>query len=529
MILRGPMDEHDTNEILSNEDLGESAESLFKHLCDRAGLTANKSNRDRTGWDFIVDFPFRDERSPRTLDQRQKVTCHVQVKATASLGNGSVSLKLSAADLLAKDSRPSLIVVFRLNKEGAAIRGYLVHLLDEPLGKLLRRLRLEESKGQRDIQKRKISFAYRKLGKPFEPTPSGLRAALAEACGPDPAGYALEKVRQLSELGYENGELEVEGVFHVGDDEQFARVLLGLEPMRPVAIEAFDVRFGIAVPYRGELFNTIQEIFVLPPAVTDCTIVVKGPPLMPAATLEAQLVVASPIDSRFRMLIQHPHFEFTFRETDEMIVASCTFEPGNASLSDLKMLLRALNYIAAGNASMSAAGKFGAWGPLQLPIASEITGPGLSEMPRLARFVACWQKLLDIAGVPSTALIPWNDLWNEKAHLAVSLMLSEEPMPFYEFDRDVLPVDGEPIEAIHFNSASIAGEAILYAVAMTLAPRAENPDVYRSVSFRPIEARPATMELDDYMDELASRFKPAVMIHPDNVRRIAREEFERKI
>src|SRR3546814_15590540 len=78
------------------------------------------------------------------LDQRSKTTCHVQLKATKSVGTGNVQLRLSAADLLAKSPLPAVIIVFRMRPDGTPIRGYVVHLLGAPLEKLLRRLRHEQ-------------------------------------------------------------------------------------------------------------------------------------------------------------------------------------------------------------------------------------------------------------------------------------------------------------------------------------------------------------------------------------------------
>src|SRR3546814_12904384 len=72
------------------------------------------------------------------LDQRSKTTCHVQLKATKSVGTGNVQLRLSAADLLAKSPLPAVIIVFRMRPDGTPIRGYVVHLLGAPLEKLLR-------------------------------------------------------------------------------------------------------------------------------------------------------------------------------------------------------------------------------------------------------------------------------------------------------------------------------------------------------------------------------------------------------
>ncbi len=77
------------------DDLGETGETLFANLCARAGLDCNGSDRDRTGWDFTVEFA--DIVGP--LDHRRKTVCHVQVKATRTVGN--VPLTLSSARLLA--------------------------------------------------------------------------------------------------------------------------------------------------------------------------------------------------------------------------------------------------------------------------------------------------------------------------------------------------------------------------------------------------------------------------------------------
>lgn len=61
---------------LSAERLGQAGESEFTHLCDLANLTCNKSHRDETGWDFIVEFPMMAPGQGLTLDQRAPVVCH---------------------------------------------------------------------------------------------------------------------------------------------------------------------------------------------------------------------------------------------------------------------------------------------------------------------------------------------------------------------------------------------------------------------------------------------------------------------
>ena len=59
--------------VLSADDLGEVGEALFRSLCARARLTCNTSERDRTGWDFIVE---NKPAADGILDTRQRLSCH---------------------------------------------------------------------------------------------------------------------------------------------------------------------------------------------------------------------------------------------------------------------------------------------------------------------------------------------------------------------------------------------------------------------------------------------------------------------
>jgi hypothetical protein len=97
---------------LTPDELGDVGESKFKLLCGQAKLVCNKSSRDVTGWDFIVEFPMVEPGSTVALDQRPTTACHVQLKSTAGESGRRVALRLSAIERLAKDARPALIVVF---------------------------------------------------------------------------------------------------------------------------------------------------------------------------------------------------------------------------------------------------------------------------------------------------------------------------------------------------------------------------------------------------------------------------------
>lgn len=511
----------DRDESLAPDDLGEAGESLFRNLCARSRLFCNKSDRDRAGWDFVVDFPMDEPGTGALLDQRQKTRCNVQLKSSAAVGNGTVSLKLSAADLLAKDALPAFIIVFRLRRNGEPLKGYLIHLLGDPLAKILRRLREAEARGRHDIQNLKITFDYRKYGYPFDLTPAGLRGALEHACGSDPAAYARAKLHQLEMLGYDQGHLIGNVLFQVDSDDHLSRILLGVEPLKPARFEAFDTRFGIPIACDDALFAELEEIMLQPPSAGGCTIAISGPPLAPAATFGAELLFAPPFDGSLRMLIRHPDITFTFRESAIAFEADGVFSDRARSLDDMVMLLRGLAYLATGKAVISLTGEGGSFGPIRAPIATPLTGPYLDQLPALAELASDFRKLLDLAGIRSHAAFTMDDLWEaHRVSLAADLIIHATPVAAFAFDSADLPEVPDSVTAIYFDSCEIAGEGVSYSVEVTLERSLTRPGVYRSVSFKPIEVIPRVADLNEYMDELAERFSHQIMIHPDNVRRV---------
>ncbi|KTT68052.1 hypothetical protein [Sphingomonas sanguinis] len=508
---------------LPNDELGAAAEGLFTYLCPRALLVCNKSDRDRSGWDFVVDLPLPDG----ILDQRQKTTCHVQLKATKSVGTGHVQLRLSAADLLAKSPLPALIVVFRMKPDGTPIRGYLVHLLGAPLEKLLRRLRHEQYIGNRNINRQSISFDYRRLGDAFDVTPEGLRAAIERACGPDPAAYSSEKISQLADLGYGEDRIVGDILFSAESDEQLARVVLGMDPLKPMAMRTFDNRFGMPVPYDHDMLNAVEEIMLSPPSGGGCEVVVTGPPLTPPATFKAEMFFAPPFDARLRMLIRHPDFSFMFHEREADFETKAVFGQAGRSLEDLVMLLRALTNLASGDGAIVISGDDGRFGPIKLPVAMKLSGPDVDELPTLYRIATDWRKLLELAGVRSKASIGIYDLWDSRwVQLAAELLLRPDPAARFAFDTDEVRGDGGPMTAVYFNSAQLGVDGISYGVEIELAPIARDRRVYSSVSFKPIDVRPMVSDIDEYMEELASRYDHPLMIHPDNLREVDPEQLE---
>ena len=146
---------------LNSDQLGKKGEARFSEICSDAKLTCNPSSYDRTGWDFIVEFPFDPPGRQPSLDKRRSpISCHVQVKTMWS-SNDTFRMRLSSAERLAKEPKPAFVYVFKVNKNLGFVEAYLVHMLDDNLATILKRLRREHAKGPKEtakINKKYITF-----------------------------------------------------------------------------------------------------------------------------------------------------------------------------------------------------------------------------------------------------------------------------------------------------------------------------------------------------------------------------------
>ena len=60
-------------------DVGRMGENTFEAWCNSIGLTANKSQVDKTGWDYLVEFPIDHDNSlPADLIPKA-IECRIQV------------------------------------------------------------------------------------------------------------------------------------------------------------------------------------------------------------------------------------------------------------------------------------------------------------------------------------------------------------------------------------------------------------------------------------------------------------------
>jgi hypothetical protein len=513
-----------TREVPS-DDLGEAGEALFAYLSARASLTCNKSNRDRTGWDFVVEFAMPEPTIGVTLDERSPTACTVQLKSTAAAN--PVKLRLSAAERLAKDLRPAFIIVFRLTPAGEPRSGYLIHLLGSALRRILHRLRIAHAKKDFDVNRTEISFDYRKLGTRFPLTPDGLRQALLDACGSQRAAYVTEKQRQLDELGYEDGDLEAEAQIWIESADHLSDIALGLAPVQPKSFRAFDIRFGIRVPYAGPMFEDIEDFRIEPPSVGPCVVAIRGPGLSTAAMFDAEILIGLPreMGAGTWMMVRHSDFILKFGSGSAAFSSTGEFDTVRRSLSAWIMLTRALAYLASGDSVTSLMPAATPGSRIELTTSEKLDGPYLTQLPEWERFFEGWERLLSLAGMRASEPFSLQDIWAAKGvELAVELFREPQSRAMLAFDRNTLIDMGDSVEAIYINTATLAGASVSYGVKVTLEARGVKGSEFRSTRFQALDVRPAVPDLQDYAEELASEHGIKIIINPDNMSEV--EEIE---
>jgi len=503
---------------LNAADLGKIGETNFELLCDKAGLVCNKSSRDVNGWDFLVEFPMAAPSLDVTLDQRTTTACRVQLKSTVAGGNDRVSLRLSAAERLAKDAGPALVVVFLLRPNGDGICGYLVHLLGEELAQILKRLRSAEASQTFAINHKSITLDYRKQGTRFEFTAEGLRKAIADACGPDPARYALEKQRQLKELGYEDGRFEVEALVWVEGPEHLSNVLLGLVPLKPKRVKVFDARFGIRIPYQGPLFQNVEEFTINPPHVGECQVAIHGGVLAPVSIFSADVFIAPPISALVgpQLSLRHPDFLITLSPAQMEFVTAGNFYTVPRSLERWINLVRALVNLGTGQGRITISG-LPKSGPFALP-SGPLDGPDQEQLPQLQQFLEGWHQLTNRAGVASSAEFTIEAIWATPSAQQAAAMWMTPGKTYMEFENlGDYGVTDDTIEALYFNSAELADAAISFAVKITVQRREASEWRYRSTALEFLDIRPAVSDLRAYAKRQAEAHNLHILIDPANL------------
>jgi hypothetical protein len=122
--------------------IGRIGASALETWCAQAGITANRSLQDETGWDFLLQLPASDENPPGPLDRVPPgLTCMVQVKTTIG-SDSSESIKLSNWRRMCNEPMPWFVLAVQLDPATMQpTTAHLVHIDTEWCAAVLKRLR----------------------------------------------------------------------------------------------------------------------------------------------------------------------------------------------------------------------------------------------------------------------------------------------------------------------------------------------------------------------------------------------------
>lgn len=244
---------------VSGEELdriGDLGELEFARLCRRAGLQCGKMQPDRTGKDFTVEFNLARTNPGSSLDKRPPpVQIAVQVK-TILAKNDTARISLSVAERLAKDTRPALIAIFRINDDDSFVDLHIVHLIGSQLGRVLKALRKASLKQDPRLHDMTISFKV-KQSERVGMEKDSFHAAIAKIPNGDMHSYAARKSRQFEELGFDAERFNMRFTPPQSSDE----IISGFLAQRPMKVSnavLTERRFDIDMPMDIAASGTIN-------------------------------------------------------------------------------------------------------------------------------------------------------------------------------------------------------------------------------------------------------------------------------
>ena len=231
---------------MTKRDIGNMGQSEFESLCSSAGLTRNVSQQDRTGWDYLIEYPL-----PRSPGQPADMAppalqCLVQVKAT-DRHRRKWDIALQNIERLAKSPMPAFICLLEFDGREHAQQVYLVHIGEKIIGRALKRLRQSEKRPHDAVRIPTLSVTCGDSHRLPETTGACLKEAIQSYVAEGANNYCEWKRQLLDTLGYEEGHPYVKVQFSAQDPIQdLIDLSLGYRKSLKVSNTSMhDVRFGV--------------------------------------------------------------------------------------------------------------------------------------------------------------------------------------------------------------------------------------------------------------------------------------------
>lgn len=230
--------------------MGGMGEHEFGSWCSSVGITANKSQVDRTGWDYLLEFPLpHDNDSPIDM-MAPPLECKVQVKATDRRSR-SVAISVSNLHRLIMAPTPAFICLIEFDERDQAHAAYMIHIDRSITERTLKRIRELEAKGA--VEERNnciISIKCKQHDRMSAPSGKCLVEAITRHVSMGLEEYTKAKVEMRRTVGFEEGAAKLT-LFISGNDAIDNMVALWLGLRSEIAVEGVTIhqhRFGITLP-----------------------------------------------------------------------------------------------------------------------------------------------------------------------------------------------------------------------------------------------------------------------------------------
>ncbi|WP_338692445.1 hypothetical protein V5279_40850 [Bradyrhizobium sp. 26S5] len=247
--------------------LPDYAEAIFQLACAEVGATAQPVPRDRHGWDFLVEFPAKDD--PRSADLHDPILkVWVQVKSSENDGR-SCKVTLSNLKKSAASREPWFIVSVAKDASGQA-KIYATHVWTDLIERTLKAVRKHDLQGHR-LNKTLLTIAFtdedeRSVGDLLD---------WMRACAEAMSNYEEEKKRIYTSVGFDDGTAVGTISFENVNPRTLAREFLGLGDGLTASGTITPKRFNMLDNDRKQSFKN-GTLFITPTSHQNVEIRLRG-------------------------------------------------------------------------------------------------------------------------------------------------------------------------------------------------------------------------------------------------------------
>jgi len=229
--------------------IGSGGERIIQYWCELSGITANRSDPDRHGWDLHFEMPQLASIINASGLHEANIECKVQVKTTDTKKK-SEPISLSSLRAMATSTLPTFYILVELAGGQQVMAAHLLHIDESHCSKILERIRRETAKsGEVNLNKKTMTLDFRKGVKILPLNGEGLKTEILKCIGPSQSDYVTKKQTFIKHCGFDPDSFKVNFRVDNAHTEKFVKMLLGeVDSLEVKAVEGTVTRFGISEP-----------------------------------------------------------------------------------------------------------------------------------------------------------------------------------------------------------------------------------------------------------------------------------------